>query len=176
MLAAMLVWLALAARVFSADTPITESQVKALCLFNFAKYVTWPTEAFCETNAPLRIGVIAQSKLAADLAGAARGKSINGHPVEVLEPQTEAEWAQCQVLFIGASEKEHLEEIFSKVKKLPVLTVGESEAFAEAGGVIKFIKKENKVRFEVNLNASREAGLQISSKLLSLADVVRGKQ
>ncbi|MBC8097745.1 MAG: YfiR family protein, partial [Akkermansiaceae bacterium] len=99
-----------------------------------------------------------------------------GHPVRVVEPKNGAEWAQCHVLFIDASEKERLQEIIPKVKNLPVLTVGESDEFLEAGGIIKFIKKENKVRFEVDLNASRLAGLQISSKLLSLAEVVRGKQ
>ncbi|MBC8097139.1 MAG: YfiR family protein [Akkermansiaceae bacterium] len=112
---------------------MTESQVKALFLFNFAKYVSWPAGAFSETNAPLVIGVIGQSKLAADLKSAATGKSIIGHPVRVVEPKNGAEWAQCHVLFIDASEKEHLQEIILKVKNLPVLTVGESDLFQVAG-------------------------------------------
>jgi hypothetical protein len=55
-----------------------------------------------------------------------------------------------------------------------VLTVGESDQFIEEGGVINFMKKAGKIRLEINLDASLKAKLEISSKLLSVADVVKG--
>ena len=58
---------------------------------------------------------------------------------------------------------------------MPVLTVGESSQFTRNGGIINFMKKENTVRFEVDLNAAQLARLQISSKLLKVADIVHGK-
>ncbi len=175
-LIAIILWLGVSPRVFSADASMTESQVKALCLFNFAKYVTWPTEAFSGANAPFYFGVIGQSKLAADLKNAVNHKFIDGHRIEIVEPENEADWRKCHLVFIGAAETGRVREILDKIRTLPLLTVGESGTFAEAGGIINFVKKENKVRFEVDLNAARLARLQISSKLLSLADVVRGKQ
>ena len=62
-----------------------------------------------------------------------------------------------------------------KIKTRPVLTVGETDQFMEQGGVINFVKKEGKVRLEINLDAARQAKLEISSKLLNVADVVKGK-
>ena len=86
------------------------------------------------------------------------------------------DFAKCQVIFVGASDKKRVKEILDSLKKLPVLTVGESDAFAEQGGMITLVKKDGKVRFDVDLAAMREAGLQISSKVLGLADKVSGKQ
>lgn len=160
----------------SAETGITENQVKALCLLNFAKYVTWPPEVFPEANTPLCVGVIGHGKLAAELENIARGKLINGRAVVVFEPHEEAERRKCHILFIGASGRTPIQDILGAVRDLPLLTVGEAEPFAQAGGIINFVKKENKVRFEVDLAAARRARLEISSKLLNLADVVRGKQ
>ncbi|HLP76056.1 MAG TPA: YfiR family protein, partial [Candidatus Paceibacterota bacterium] len=97
------------------------------------------------------------------------------HSIIVLEPENEAEWSKCQILFVGGSDKGRIQSVLNKVRNLPLLTVGEAEPFAEAGGIINFVKKENKVRFEVDLAAARLAKLEISSRVLVLADVVRGK-
>lgn len=175
-------WLVLAicllggARSHGADLVMTEPEVKALCLLNFTKYVTWPGDTFPASDSSLRIGVISHSKLADDLEKVSKGKVIAGHEIRILELKPDGDWSKCQILFVGADAKSEFAEILSKAGKLPILTVGERDGFLEAGGVINFVKKDNKVRFEVDLNAAHQAGLQISSKLLSLADAVHGKQ
>lgn len=170
-----LVWLGGSGSIFAADVVLTESQVKALCLLNFAKYVNWPADTFSSTNAPFYCGVVGRSKLATDLKTAANGKFVSGHAIVILDSAAEEDWRKCQILFISASEKGHLPEIFETIKTLPVLSIGESERFVGSGGIINFIKKENKVRFEIDLSAARQARLQISSKLLSLADSIQGR-
>ena len=68
-----------------------------------------------------------------------------------------------------------MEEILEPLKTLPLLTVWESDQFLDRGGVINFVKKDGKVRIEIDLDAARRGQLQISSKLLKVADLVRGK-
>ncbi len=58
------------------------------------------------------------------------------------------------------------------VKGLPILTVGETPGFAERGGMIRFTLEDNRVRFEINVEAAREADLNISSRLLTLAKII----
>ena len=165
-----------AARSHAADLVMTESEVKALCLLNFTKYVTWPEAAFPAGDSSLRIGVINHGQLADNLEKVSKGKVIAGHQIQILELKPDGDWSKCQILFVGADAKSEFAEILSKAGKRPILTVGERDGFLEAGGVINFVKKDNKVRFEVDLDAAHQTGLQISSKLLSLADAVRGKQ
>jgi YfiR/HmsC-like len=157
------------------EPPVTEYQVKALRLLSFAKYVDWPARTFTETNSPIVVGVIGEDKFGDDLKHAMEGKCVGGRKIVVAAIDSEKDWDKCQILFVSASETGRQAEVLNHVKSLPILTVGESEHFTRDGGVINFTKKDGKVRFDVDLTAARSAGLGISSKLLSLADTVRGK-
>lgn len=172
MLCVVAFWLLIGASSKAAEVSMTESQVKALCLLNFAKYVVWPGN---EGTNSIRIAVFSRTRLAGDVRNAVRGKVIDGRAVEVLEINTGAEAKGCHILFVGSNERD-ISEALEIVKELPVLTVGEGESFVTGGGIISFVPRDNKVRFEVNLSAARRSRLQISSKLLTLADKVHGKQ
>ncbi len=164
------------ARAVAADAPVpTEQQSKALCLLNFAKYVDWPAGTFAETNSPFTIGCAGDAKTMESLKTAAEGKLIAGRPVVIVAAGDEAAWQKCQVLFICASERKRQFDILKRLKTLPILTVGESDQFLSQGGIINFVKKDGKLRFEVDAAAARTAHLEISSHLLSLADHVQTK-
>jgi hypothetical protein len=157
------------------EISLTEYQVKSLFLVNFAKYVEWPSAAFAATNTPIVIGVIGEGKFGDELAKTVEGKSVGGRPLLIRQIPTPEDLDKCHILFIGSSEKTGLVEILSRIKTKPVLTVGETDHFMEQGGVINFVKKEGKIRLEINLDAARQAKLQISPKLSNVADVVKGK-
>jgi hypothetical protein len=164
-------------RSICGDAPsLTEYQVKALFLLNFTKYVEWPAETFESADSAFKIGVVGEDRFGEDLKKAMTGKMVNGRAITVQQLGKEVDGSKFQILFISASEKNRLREILDKVKTTPVLTVGETEQFTQSGGVINFTKKDGKVRLEINLDAAHGAKLQLSSKLLGVADVVRGKQ
>ena len=77
------------------------------------------------------------------------------------------------MLFIAGSEEPQLDAILTSVAGAAVLTVGDTPGFVKRGGIIQFVPDGNKVKFEINLAASRRAGLNLSSELLKLARVVR---
>jgi hypothetical protein len=160
---------------FGGEIPATEYQVKAVFLFNFAKYVDWPAAAFTNTSAPITIGVLGEDRFDDSLRRTVAGKTVNGRPFVIRHIAVNESPDGCHLLFISDSEKKRLGEILGKIKARPVLTVGESGQFLEAGGVINFVIKEGRIRLEINLDAARQAGLQISSKLLNVADTVKGK-
>jgi hypothetical protein len=153
----------------------TEAHVKAVFLYNFTKYVDWPATAFATTTTPITIGVYGENPFGEDLKNVVVGKSVGGRTVAIRQMDGTGNLAQCQILFVGRSERTHISEILATVKNLAVLTVGESDSFAENGGIINFVKKDDRIRLEINLQAAQQANLRISSKLLSVADVVKGK-
>jgi hypothetical protein len=160
---------------FGGEASLPEYQVKALFLFNFAKYVDWPVDTFAEAATPFVIGMIGESKIGDNLRKAVDGKNVSGRPIVVRQIEKGEDLGKCQILFVSVSEKKRAGEIANQLKGRSVLTVGESEQFTQQGGVINFTKKEGKVRLEIDLGAARQARLQISSKLLSVADSVTGK-
>jgi hypothetical protein len=152
-------------RALGAD--LSEYQVKAAFLYNFARYVEWPEDA-----APaFRICVLGDDPFGATLPDAVRDKRVRERPVEVAHPDP-GDLAGCHLLFVAASEAPLLPRLLAGVGGAHVLTVGESEGFTRAGGMIRMRIEENKVRFDVNLEAAQRVGLRISSQLLKLATQV----
>jgi hypothetical protein len=165
-----LLWLLLAGGLVHAQAPPpTEYQLKAAFLFNFAKFVEWPPAAFASNTSPIVIGVLGQNPFHDDLAQMVRNKTIDNHPLVIQEFRALAEATNCHILFVSTSEKDRLPEILKALKGASVLTVGEMDHFTESGGMINFVIKENKIRFQINSDQAAKAGLKISSKLMSLA-------
>lgn len=148
-----------------------EYHVKAIFLYNFAKFVDWPAEM---SDGPMCIGIIGDDPFGQELDQVVRGKTVNGRGFTVKRLQPDAA-RTCQILFIAASEKKRYKTILSFLKNAGVLTVGESTGFCESGGVINLEIVESKVRFDVNLDAAARARLRLSSKLLGLARIVRDR-
>jgi hypothetical protein len=165
-----------AGSVQAAETPaLSERQVKALFLFNFAKYVEWPAGAFSNSSAPIVIGVVGEDGFSDEFRRVTGDRTVNDRKVVIKQIEDLADLKDCQILFIGSSEKERLTEILEAVKNSAVLTVGETDRFLLQEGMINFTKKENKIRLEINLVPAQRVNLKLSSKLLTVADVVLGK-
>jgi hypothetical protein len=158
--------------------PPSEYQLKAAFLFNFAKFVEWPPEAFAEVRSPLVIGILGKNPFGDGLERTIHGKAISSRPLIFKPISDPAEATNCHVLFISTSEKARMPEILQGLRGASVLTVGETDHFTEDGGMIGFVlvttQEGNKIRFRINDEAARNAGLKISSKLLSLALPPRG--
>lgn len=154
---------------YAQDAAPSEYQIKAAFLFNFAKFVEWPTQAFANPQSPIVIGVLGKNVFGDDLERTIRDKKINSHPFEFKQCHALEEATNCQILFISASEKERLPEILDGLHGKSVLTVSETDGFIKAGGMINFVIENNRVHFQINDEAAKQAGLKISSKLLSLA-------
>lgn len=167
-LALLLFFLSFAFTCFAQTQP-TEYQIKAAFLFNFAKFIEWPPAAFPQTNSPIVIGVLGKNVFGTDLESTIRNKTVNGRPFEFKTFDSLTEATNCQILFISPSKKDDFANILKGLQNSSVLTVSETDEFIKAGGMINFVIQDNKVRFQINDDAAKKAGLKISSKLLTLA-------
>ena len=147
----------------------TEYQVKAAFLFNFAKFIEWPTTALPKPNSPLLIGVLGENPFQDELDKTLQNKKVDEHPLIARQCHSTAEATNCQILFISSSEKARLPQIIKGLEGTSVLTVGEVDRFNEAGGMINFFFEGGRIRFRINNDAATKAGLKISSRLLSYA-------
>jgi hypothetical protein len=154
----------------------SEYLIKAGFIFKFAKFVEWPTTAFAQPDSPIVIGILGTDPFGTILDELVQDKKIGarGFVVKRLKWGADVrELRDCKILFVSASEKAHKDEVVQLVKSLPILTVGETPGFAERGGIIRFTVEDNRVRFEVNVDAAHQADLTISSRLLTLARIVQ---
>jgi hypothetical protein len=149
-----------------AGQPSTEYRIKAAFLYNFTSFVTWPETLAGQTG--FTLCVFGNDPFGALLDKLA-GKPVNNTKLVVRRLESLALLDQCQLVFISEISSDRVDAALAMLHRLPVLTVSDMHGFTELGGIIEFRIIENKVRFDINLNAAESAGLSISSKLLSLA-------
>lgn len=167
--------LGLAAASLSADGTAGPNapEVMAAMIYKFALFVEWPDGEGEVRQAPFVIGVLGEDPVTRYLDTVTKDKTHQKRRIQVRQLATPGDAKTCQILFISASERKHLQTILTAVGGAAVLTVGEMEAFAESGGMVNFTLEDNRIHFEINEQAAAQAGLKISSRLLSLAKVVK---
>ncbi|HEY2390721.1 MAG TPA: YfiR family protein [Candidatus Angelobacter sp.] len=151
---------------------VTEDQVKAAYLFNFAKFVEWPAEAFATAEATVNFCTLGRSPVADELDSSVRGKNLNGHAVNIRTLHGLEEIKGCHLVFLSAGASKQQQKLLQAAKGSPILLVAETPGFAQAGGAINFVVENGRLIFEVNISAAEGAHLKISSKLLALARIV----
>src|SRR5467141_2606171 len=151
----------------------SEYLIKAGFIYNFAKLVEWPTSAFPQPDSPIVIGIFGEDPFGTVLDRVLAGKKVNGRIFLVKRLKSVADLKECHIVFVSSSEMGHLAEAIHLVKGMPILTIGEIPGFARRGGIINLVLEDNKVHFEVNVEAAKEADLNISSRLLALARIVQ---
>jgi hypothetical protein len=147
----------------------SQTEVKAAFLYNFAKFVEWPAEAFSSETAPIQLGVFGDEDFAAKLGSLLNDKKAHGRFFDVKVFSNPQEAKNFQMVFVAASEAKRAAQVLEAARKSPVLTIGESEQFLDSGGMINFVFEEAQLRFEVNPESADKAKIEISSKLLRLA-------
>jgi hypothetical protein len=147
-------------------------QLEAVFLFNFTKFVQWPSDAFSDDHAPLIIGVLGTDPFGKVLDDTLQNESVNGHKLVVQRYRSVAEIKSCQILFVSRSESGRWSQILDAVKQKPTLVVSDMDAAARRGAVIGFVNDHNHVKLQVNTTAARTAHLTLSSKLVRVAENV----
>lgn len=155
---------------------LTEYQVKAAFLYNFAKFVEWPPDAFPNNTTPFTICVLGDNPFGSSLNEIVQGQTINARGFVIRTNIQKQDVKACHILFISDSEKKQLLEDLKSLRGTSVLTVGETPDFAEQGGQIQFFWVNGKIRFAVNTDAAERAHLKMSSKLLALAKIVHDEK
>jgi len=150
-----------------------EYNLKAVFLFQFAHFVTWPAGSFRDENTPITIGVLGEDPFGGALDEVVAGEVVGARRLDVRRYQLVDQVGACHILFISASEAGRLPAVLAGLKGRNVLTVGDTKDFATRGGIVGFAVDRKRLKLRVNLAAADSAQLTISSKLLRQAEVVR---
>ncbi len=148
-----------------------ENLLKAAFVFNFAKFTRWPSTAWEAEGADLVLCTAGNDGVVEALQQLA-GKSVQGHSVNVQSVEKGRSPAYCHVLYIAPSDFGAALDIASAVHGRPVLTVSEFSPSGKSKTVIEFFDEDERIRFIIDLGFARAAGLEFSSRLLSLGIVI----
>lgn len=152
----------------------TEYEVKAAYLYNFARFVQWPADAFPTPDSPFVLAVLGEDRFGPMLDAMCEGKRLFDRRIVIKRVRRIEELGTAHMVFISSSEMREMSRIVEALAGHSVLSVGDSPDMARAGAVIGFRVEEDRVRFDVNLTRAEQNHLKISSQLLKVAMTVSG--
>src|SRR3954452_19122998 len=155
----------------AAHADATEYGLKSVFLYQFCRFMEWPNSAFSSPNDPLIIGVEGDDPFGSSLQEAVQGETYHGRPIRIEHYRTPRDIKRCHLLFASRSAMSQMGEILSAVAGKNIVTVGETDGFLEKGGMIALTAERNRVRLRVNTSSLRAANVDVSSKLLRVAEI-----
>lgn len=149
---------------------VTENQLKAVLIFNFARYSYLPDRVFETVDTAYNICLV---KELLALNEVSKNETIHNRPINVINLTYQAQLPYCHILFIDSHNEKFSYDLLRYVQAYPIVTIGNGLAFTKMGGMVSFIKKSNsKMGFSVNVEAASFADIKISANLLQLATIV----
>ncbi len=152
--------------------PASEYQVKAVFLFNFSQFVSWPAGAFPTAASPIVIGVLGEDPFGGQLDAVVAGERVGGRPLLVRRYRDVSQIGNCQILFIDRSETAKLRDIVRALQGRSILTVSDIDGAAGSGVMIDLVLVGDHIHMRINVAAARASGLALSSQLLRPAQIV----
>ena len=150
-----------------------EYKFKAVLIYKLTKFVEWPDSIPGRNGGSFDICLLGDDVFGSNL-DILEGRMAAGQPVRVRRfSQSVSVDSHCHILFISSSKQAFLNSILNKLRDQPILTLGDSEGFAEQGGMIQFVRDNNRFGFKINLESAKRSGLLIAAPLLDLSTVVR---
>lgn len=151
-------------------------KVKAAFLYNFFNYTTWPDPENEKKPEPLELWVIGNDPFGSILDATFKKKEIGGRSINIERFEEAPEKLTADMIFAGGMEQHELTALIAACADLPMLLIGDTDGFAEAGGSCNLSIKDSSIAIEVNTEVVKAAGLSISSDLLKLSKIVKTKK
>ncbi|NEX22856.1 YfiR family protein [Thiorhodococcus mannitoliphagus] len=150
----------------------SEADLRAVFLLNFSIFIDWPAEAFEAPSSPFRYCVLGSQVLTGSLRSVLAEETLGQRQLRLIAAEDPSSWRRCHIIYLDDSASQGRSQVLNAVKGMPVLTVGDSEAFARSGGMIGLVRKGGKLRAVINREMAEREGIRISSKLLRLSILV----
>jgi len=166
------------ARAPEAETSseVTEYELKASMLGHFLGYTTWPAGSFESASAPVRLLVVGKDPFGRVLDAALGKKKVGQRSIVVERVAKLPDEITAHAVFCGGLDPAQRLALIDLLARRPVLLVGDAPAFAADGGCVNFYLEGKGVRFEVNPDAAKLAGLSLSSEMMKLARLVKTRR
>ena len=152
----------------------TISALKVAYLYNIAKFTQWPSDTWDSSVSPFYFCSFGDDDVISELQSL-QGKTIAGHPIELLKPNQENEFRRCHAIYIDTDKRTRYRYLLSLINQQSVLTITDEGAFFDYGGLINLVEKDQRLRFQINTQQLEDSKLKFSSKLLQLAILIESE-
>ena len=166
-----------------------EYMIKSAFIYKFLKYIDWPEDKADQENIDriedpprkkeITLGLYSDKRVY-DICRKLEDKTIKNRKIRIIRLTDKDLFAKnlkalkkLDILYLAKTppfrKETDLKKFLANFKGQALLTIGETSKFLEQGGIINFMKEGNHIKFEINLNAARQAHFKIRTSMLELA-------
>lgn len=149
---------------------VDENKLKAVYMYSFGKYTTWPASTFAKTENDVVVGVYGDSPVIEHLQSVAAKRKLHNRKIRVIYFKSPEDYVPCHMVFVSHDVPiADQTKLIAKLSRRPVLLIGETAVFNANGGMMSFFLTDDlKVKFEIDVQNTRKSGLSLDAKLLKL--------
>jgi hypothetical protein len=151
-----------------------EYNVKAAISLNFARFTEWPEAALKKDSPSINLCVLGDNVVEQAFTEL-NNKQVGGRLLNVSYLTRLRSLENCQVVFVSGLDKNKIIQLLAEINKKPILSIGEQDYFIDYGGLVNLEMADGKINIQVNVDAAKQTGLNISSRVLKLAKIVKPK-
>ncbi len=156
----------------AAAQSLSAPELRAGYLFKFAQFIEWPAEA-APPGTTLSLCIVNDERVADALDRTIKDRTVDGHTLTVRRLKPGTPLPACHVLYLAGADTKRSLDVVETVKGAFVLTVSDATRFAESGGMVELFVENGHMRFAVNIDALQRARIRLSSRVLTLAKIVK---
>jgi hypothetical protein len=156
-----------------------ERAVKAAYIYNFLKFSDWSEESFEAPDSPVMVCFFGDDPIEAQMRESVIGKMVRERVVMTRRIERSAGNAMnaesgCHALYISGMDANEAARIANAIPAgSSILTIGDMDGFAKKGGAINFVPRGTNLKIQVNTETIERQGIHVSSRLLSIAELVK---
>lgn len=172
-LAALALVLALAGSLHARAAAWEADDLKAVLIGKIVSFIKWPAEAgLDDPERPFELAILGQTPLEPVLYRLYRDVRMANHRVFVRRVRSIGDIGRPHLLFLGRVSESDLKSALAALKTSPVLTVADTEGFADRGVAVNLYREADRIRFEISRAALQRHRLSAGYQLLNFARLV----
>lgn len=152
-----------------------QHKIMSAFVYNFTKYIDWPSASFPSRDSPLKVCVLGDDPVAALLQPLSK-RTFGERPINVLRISEPLDASACNIIYMADDDSIDLREQLRYLVDVSALTISSTHGFIDQGGMIGFVVEDERIRLEINVDATYYANLRVSAKLLEVAIKVKGSR
>jgi hypothetical protein len=152
-----------------ASATVSDDQLKAVYLYRFPMLAVWPSGV---TNKITHYCITRESSIGDYLSEIIASKTSSARFID-LSQSDKSQNAICHILYVDGQDREHVVEL---TKRYPyALTIGTGVQFVSLGGMLAFIKVNNRIKPLISQHNVEKSGVRLRAQLLAISVLAEEK-
>jgi hypothetical protein len=143
--------------LFSFKLIAQDAKFQSLIIYNLTKLLDWP-----DKTGNFTIKILGNTELVKELKEFTSDRKAGGRQDFDIQKADISNIGQCQMLFVGSSDCENIDQIIKSVGLSPILVITEKPDLTAKGAGISFVKIDGAWKFQYKEDIIKKSGIKVS--------------